>query len=92
MDMGLIQELFGAIEDLRMSLRSAIYIQNRKLGPVGQVRYDRLGHRSSLFMVSGVSKNQILKPEYALTSYSITDHLDRSIDIVCGGMPAGGQP
>jgi hypothetical protein len=54
--------------------------------------------RASLFQlfvvsykVSGVSKNQILNPEYALTSYSITDHLDRSIDIVCGGMPAGGQ-
>jgi hypothetical protein len=49
--MGLIQELFGAIEYLRMSLGSVIYIQNQKLGPVGQVRYDRLGHRSSLFMV-----------------------------------------
>jgi hypothetical protein len=49
--MGLIQELFGAIEDLRMSLGSVIYIQNRKLGPVGQVRNDRFGHSSSLFMV-----------------------------------------
>jgi hypothetical protein len=29
----------------------------------GQVRDDRLCHRSNLFMVSGVSKNRILNPE-----------------------------
>ncbi len=34
-------------------LRSCI--QNRKPGPLGQVRDDRLCHRSNLFMVSGVS-------------------------------------
>jgi hypothetical protein len=30
------------------------FIQNRKPGPVGQVRDDRLCHLSNLFMVSGV--------------------------------------
>jgi len=34
--------------------RLGSFIQNRKPGPQGQVRGDRLCHRSNLFKVSGV--------------------------------------
>ena len=35
------------------------FIQNRKPGPVGQVRVDRLCHRSNLFMVSGFRTGKV---------------------------------
>ena len=41
-------------------IMTKIFIQIRKPGPVGQVRDDRLSHRSSLLLVSGVSKNRVL--------------------------------
>ncbi len=40
------------------NLARTTFIQNRKPGPVSQVRDDRLCHRSDLIMVSGVSKNK----------------------------------
>jgi hypothetical protein len=51
----------------RMSFMAIPFSQNRKPGPVGQVRDDRLCHRSNLFMgfppeadqVSGVRKSMI---------------------------------
>ncbi len=43
-----------ALKDWLLSFQSFGFIQNRKPGSLSQVRDDRLCHRSSLFLVSGV--------------------------------------